>query len=50
MHPLLAVIGTSWYAGQAWLADRWSAAYGLNAALGPGKNWESYVVSVMLQN
>lgn len=37
MHLLLAVIGTSLYAGLAWLVDQWSAACGPNAALGPGK-------------
>lgn len=37
MHLLLAVIGTSLYAGQAWLVDQWSAACGPNAALGPGE-------------
>lgn len=37
MHLLLAVIGTSLYAGQAWLVDQWSEACGPNAALGPGE-------------
>lgn len=37
MHLLLAVIGTSLYAGLAWLVDQWSAACGPNAALGPGE-------------